>query len=546
MSTDERKTAIVTGAPRGIGAAIAQRLASHGFNIIINFACLNTSRFSRPAAALIAAAVFLLDTLTTLDIAIAVLYVLVVLLSLNFATQTGLVLIGAGCMGLTVLGFLISHGEGLPAFEDSIGRCFVSLAAIGITTFLAFRVKAAISVLAESEQRYRTIFSAAGVGILQMDFTGLKAAIDKLKVDGVRDIDHAENLDPGFVRKALKLIKLTNANNTALNMFNVPNIGTLEMLLPTLISAEMESSAWKFLASIWSGKSSYEAETVIDNAEGRQRIVLYNVAFPANRPALDMVLISIMDVTDRREAENQLHAARTELAHVARVATLGELTVSIAHELNQPLAAVVTNGGAGLRWLRREVPDLEKVQFSMESMVADAKRSSDIIKNLRALSVKASPKPIHVNLNEVLDETVALVRREIDINQVSLRSDLAADLPEVSGDRVQLQQVVLNLLLNAIQAMAHAAGNTRKLLIESFAEERAALVKIHDNGPGLTPETRKKLFSPFYTTKPDGMGMGLSICRSIVNAHGGSINATSEPGAGTTFEFTIPFIEEAG
>lgn len=158
MSTDERKTAIVTGAPRGIGAAIAQRLASHGFNIIINFACLNTSRFSRPAAALIAAAVFLLDTLTTLDIAIAVLYVLVVLLSLNFATQTGLVLIGAGCMGLTVLGFLISHGEGLPAFEDSIGRCFVSLAAIGITTFLAFRVKAAISVLAESEQRYRTIF----------------------------------------------------------------------------------------------------------------------------------------------------------------------------------------------------------------------------------------------------------------------------------------------------------------------------------------------------------------------------------------------------
>jgi signal transduction histidine kinase len=227
------------------------------------------------------------------------------------------------------------------------------------------------------------------------------------------------------------------------------------------------------------------------------------------------------------------------------VATLGELTVSIAHELNQPLAAVVTNGGAGLRWLKRDVPDLEKVRSSMEGMIADAQRASDIIKNLRALSVKSPPKPIQINLNAVLDETVALVRREIDINQVSLRFDLAADLPEVNGDRVQLQQVILNLLLNAIQAMAHAAGNTRKLLIETFAEERSALVKIHDNGPGLTPEVRDNLFDPFYTTKPDGMGMGLSICRSIVTAHGGSIRASSQPGAGTTFEFTIPLEKAA-
>ncbi|UXN58539.1 ATP-binding protein [Phyllobacterium zundukense] len=544
MSTKERETAIETGASRGIGTAIVQWLAAERFNTIINFACLNTLRFSRTAAAIIAAAVFMLDTLTSLDIAIAVLYVLVVLLSLNFATQAGLVLIGAGCMGLTVLGFLISHGEGLPAFEESMGRGLVSLAAIGITTLLAFRVQAAIGVLAESEQRYRTIFLATGVGILQMDFTRLKAAIDRLKVDGVRDIDHARRLDPGFPYKVAKTIKLINANDTALTMFNAADSNALETMLPGLITADIDK-AWTFLAAIWSGQSSYEAETVINNAEGRQLAVLYNVAFPANRPALDMVLISIMDVTARREAENQLHAARTELAHVTRVATLGELTVSIAHELNQPLAAVVTNGGAGLRWLRRDVPDLEKVRSSMEGMIADAQRASDIIKNLRALSVKSPPKPIQINLNAVLDETVALVRREIDINQVSLRFDLAADLPEVNGDRVQLQQVILNLLLNAIQAMAHAAGNTRKLLIETFAEERSALVKIHDNGPGLTPEVRANLFDPFYTTKPDGMGMGLSICRSIVTAHGGSIRASSKPGAGTTFEFTIPLEKEA-
>ena len=216
MSTNGRKSAVVT---QGLGAAIAQYLAADRFNALINSA--SQSKFLRPAAAIIAAVVFLLDALTSLDIAIAVLYVLVVLLSLNFATQTGLILIGAGCIGLTVLGFMISHGEGLPALEGSMGRCFVSLAAIGITTFLAFRVKAAIGVLAESEQRYRTIFLATGVGILQMDFTGLKDAIDKLKVDGVRDIDHAQTLDPGFLYKVSKTIKLINANDTALTMFNV-------------------------------------------------------------------------------------------------------------------------------------------------------------------------------------------------------------------------------------------------------------------------------------------------------------------------------------
>ncbi|CAN7656185.1 ATP-binding protein [Phyllobacterium sp. LjRoot231] len=502
------------------------------------------ARFLPIAAAVIAVAVFMLDTLTTFDIAIAVLYVVVVLLSLNFANQIELVAIGAGCMGLTLLSFLLSHGVELPA--DSIGRCFVSLAAIGITTFLAFRVKAAIGILADSEQRYRSIFLATGVGILQMDFTGLKTAIDKYKSDGVQSIEGIESLDPGFVRKALKLIKLTNANNTALNMFNVPNIGTLEMLLPALISAEMEGKVWKFLASIWAGNHSYEAETTIKTSEGRQLIFLYNVAVPLDRPALDMVLISILDVTARREAENELDAARSQLAHVARVATLGELTVSIAHELNQPLAAVVTNGGAGLRWLRREVPDLKKVQFSMESMVADATRASDVIKHLRGLSVKSSPNPVNVNLNEVAEETVALLQREIDVNQVTLRFDLADQLPEISGDRVQLQQVVLNLLLNAIQAMAHAPGGRRELLVKSLAEESAIVLKIHDTGPGIPPEVRDKLFDPFYTTKPDGMGMGLSICRSILTAHGGSISATSELGAGTTFEFTIPFIKEVG
>ncbi|TXR48402.1 sensor histidine kinase [Phyllobacterium endophyticum] len=502
------------------------------------------ARFAPLAAAVIAVAVFILDTLTTFDIAIAVLYVVVVLLALNFAGKIELVAIGAGCMGLTLLSFLLSHGHQLPA--DSIGRCLVSLAAIGITTFLAFRVKAAIGILADSEQRYRSIFLATGVGILQMDFTGLKNAFDRYKSNNLQSIDDIERREPGFARSALKMFKLTNANNTALNMFNAPNVGALELLLPSLVSEDMEGKVWKLLASLWAGNQSYEAEAVLKMSDGRQLIFLYNVAVPFDRPALDMVLISIMDVTARREAENELHAARSQLAHVARVATLGELTVSIAHELNQPLAAVVTNGGAGLRWLKREVPDLTKVQSSMESMVADATRASDVIKHLRGLSVKSPPDPDNVDLNEVAEETITLLQREIDINQVSLKVDLAEDLPKVVGDRVQLQQVVLNLLLNAIQAMAHVPESRRELLVRSSREESAVLFSVHDTGPGIPPEIASNLFDPFYTTKPDGMGMGLSICRSILTVHGGGINASSEPGAGTTFEFTIPFNREIG
>jgi signal transduction histidine kinase len=182
----------------------------------------------------------------------------------------------------------------------------------------------------------------------------------------------------------------------------------------------------------------------------------------------------------------------------------------------------------------------------MESMIADATRASDVIKHLRGLSVKSPPDPDNIDLNEVAEETITLLQREIDINQVSLRVDLAEDLPKVVGDRVQLQQVVLNLLLNAIQAMAHVPESRRELLVKSSREESAILFSVHDTGPGILPEISDKLFDPFYTTKPDGMGMGLSICRSILAGHGGNISASSEPGAGTTFEFTIPVNREIG
>ena len=499
------------------------------------------TRYSPYVAAMLVVAIFIFDTLTPLDVAIAVLYVAVVLLSLNFTDRRGTLWVAAACVGLTLTSYFLTHGV---AFASGpLARCLVSLAAIGITTFLALRLASTIAIIGESEQRYRTIFLATGVAILEMDFSRLKARLDELRASGARSIEDVARHEPGFVREALALMALTNANDTTLTMFGAPSLAVFRGRLANLIPREMESSVWRLLDAVWQGRSSFEAESVMDAVDGRRLNVLYTVAMPTDRPTLDLVLVSIMDVTARREAENGLHQAQAELAHVSRVATLGELTVSIAHEVNQPLAGVVTNGEAGLRWLKRPEPDLGEVRASIERMIADAKRASEVIKRLRALSTKAAPQPVSIDLNELVQETLTLVQREIASHQVQLRLALANGLGPISGDRVQLQQVIINLVVNAIQAMAATPPEQRELTITSRRSEDGIALEVADSGPGFAPADAVNLFAAFFTTKSEGMGMGLSICRSIVEAHGGRLRASAPAGGGAHFEFSLP--EEA-
>jgi C4-dicarboxylate-specific signal transduction histidine kinase len=258
-------------------------------------------------------------------------------------------------------------------------------------------------------------------------------------------------------------------------------------------------------------------------------------------------LRALIDVTAAREAEAALHRAQAELAHVTRMTALGELTASIAHEVNQPLAAIVTNGQACLRWLGRDLPDLDEARGAVVRIVGDADRASQVIGRIRALSQKTNPQKTALSLNEVINDVVLLVRREVQSDQVSLQLDLAADLPPVLGDRVQLQQVIINLLINAIQAMATVTDRPRTLLICSQPHEAdQVLVGVQDSGIGIDPENQSRLFDTFFTTKPDGVGMGLSICRSIIEAHGGEVWVSPHTGPGTTFQFTLPAIRERG
>src|SRR5256884_2757341 len=256
----------------------------------------------------------------------------------------------------------------------------------------------------------------------------------------------------------------------------------------------------------------------------------------------------VLDLSERkraeaqaRESERRYHEAQMELAHANRVATMGQLTASIAHEVKQPIAATVSNAQAGLRWLIREPPDLEEVRQALACITKDGKRAGDVVGRIRDLIQKAPPRKDRFDLNRAIREVIELTRGEAAKNGVSAQTELTDNLPLMDGDRVQLQQVMLNLIINAVEAMSGLTEGPRELLISTGkAEMGGVLVTVRDSGPGLAPAALERLFEAFYTTKPNGLGMGLSICRSIVEAHGGRLWASASAPRGATFQFTLP------
>jgi PAS domain S-box-containing protein len=250
---------------------------------------------------------------------------------------------------------------------------------------------------------------------------------------------------------------------------------------------------------------------------------------------------AVVDVTATKQAEEKLHKAQVELAHVVRVTTLGELTASIAHEVNQPLAAIIANAGACLRWLDRETPDLPAARRSVEWVINGGNRASEVIRRVRTLATKSDFEAVPLDINDVVKEVIVLVQRELSSQLVSLRTELAPALPAILGDRVQLQQVIINLVMNGIEAMLPITDRPRELAIRSGQDEaHRVLLTVTDCGVGISAENASRLFDAFFTTKSSGLGMGLSICRSIVEAHEGRLSASPNQGPGATFQFVLP------
>jgi PAS domain S-box-containing protein len=271
---------------------------------------------------------------------------------------------------------------------------------------------------------------------------------------------------------------------------------------------------------------------------------IHMIGHPVLGPSGDLVEFvgTVMDVTERRRAEEE----RQALAHANRIMTVGQLTASIAHEVNQPIAAVVTNAQAGLRWLNMQPPDPEEVRQALDRTVKAGRRAGDVISRMRALVRKAPPRKDQLDINETIREVIALTRGELHRTGTSLQTQLAEGLPFVQGDRVQLQQVMLNLILNAVEAMSGSVEGSRELLISTAPDgANGVRIAVRDWGPGLKAESLDRLFDAFYTTKPDGMGMGLSICRSIIEAHGGRLWGAPNKRQGAVFRFTLPVDEQS-
>jgi two-component system, LuxR family, sensor kinase FixL len=308
-------------------------------------------------------------------------------------------------------------------------------------------------------------------------------------------------------------------------------------LLQTIFPTQIEEITTELFRS-----GRWEGEIVHTRRDGTQITVASRWSLQRDEQGRPFATLETNnDITERRQVQEGLRKAQAELAHITRVITMGELASSIAHEVNQPLAAVVTNGNACLRWLASEPANLNEARDCVRRIIRDGNRASEVIARIRALAKKSSPDKAPLNLNETIQEVLALTNNEAHRNRVSLQTDLAAGLPPVRGDRVQLQQVIINLVMNGIEAMKGITNQPRELLIKSDQyESDKVFVAVQDSGIGLDQQSLDRIFNAFYTTKPEGMGMGLSISRSIIEAHGGRLWARSNEGLGATFQFTLP------
>jgi len=395
--------------------------------------------------------------------------------------------------------------------------------------------------LETSEQRYRHLFHYMPIALFQVNAHALVDLFKGLRAAGVTELSGHLDAHPGFLGRAIETLVVEEVNERAVQLFGARE--PRELLGPsTQYWQERPQTIRRALEARFRGERTFQEETRLNTPDGRVIDVLFAAARPGEQLDSTVSLVGVIDITERKRAQETLQRVQADLAHAARVAMLGELTASIAHEVNQPLAAIATNGEAGLLWLGRSPPNVAEARELTKRIVADAQRAADIIKGLRALAVGRAPEQTAVCLHAVIEETMLFLRHEIDARGVAVALDFAPAIPRVLADRTQLQQVIVNLAVNALHALAQLNGERRTLTVRTALSSAAVLdCAIEDNGPGLRPEHLERLFDRFFTTKADGMGMGLPICKSIIEAHGGEIRiANRAAGRGVCASFTLP------
>ncbi len=486
-------------------------------------------------AGLLTLLIFLVDIVTPLDGAVAVLYVVVVMIAGRSGRRRDVLFTAGGTMLLTMFAYVDTHG--LEHLGSPTVRALVSLSAIAITAMLVLQSQAAATALSRSEGRYRRMFDASRIGIVEEDWRAIRVALGtpKATMQGLRSAEKAKPLRG--------LARTIDVNPAMLAMLGrstaAPLIGGTENLL--MVSDRTFAEA---LEAYLRGDAFYETESDILRADGTTVPAFFAITFPPAADPDGTVLIFVVDLTERRQAQHAVLAAQAELAHAARAATLGELSASIAHEVNQPLMAVVTSGEAGLRWLRRDPPDLVEVEQSISRIVAEGRRASQIVARIRSFVKKAPTQQDVLSIAAIIEDAVSLVERELSSTQIALELAVAPALPKLVGDRIQLQQILVNLMVNASQAMATQQTPRRLRIAAQHDGDDHLLITVGDTGPGIAEADLPRLFEPFFTTRQEGMGMGLAICRTTAEAHGGQLSVESHRGEGTIFSLRLPTTTE--
>ena len=458
-----------------------------------------TTYLLRVATVLFAISIFIADTVTPAEVAVAVLYVAVVLISTRSLPARGVLLVASACAALSVVSFFLMP----PPTPVAIVNLLIDLSAIALTALLGMRSQSAEATLRE------------------------KANLLELTHDAI------------FSRSMDNRITFWNSGAEAMYGHNreaVVGIVPFQLLKTVFPVSLDEINAELLRAGRWEGELTHKTR------DGKQVVVASRWSLQHDNKGRPVSIIEVNnDITERKQAQEFLQQTQATLAHYNRVTLAGELAASIAHEINQPLSGVVINANACLRWLAANPPNLEEARDAATRIVRDGTRAGDVVARIRALATRSVPTKDRIDMNEAIRDVVDLAGDEMKKNHVRLRTKLAVDLAPVLGDRIQLQQVLLNLIMNGVEAMSASGKQPREIIITTQDDGGdKVLVAVQDSGPGLNPEKIEEMFSAFFTTKPTGMGMGLSISRSIIQNHGGRLWAVSNEGQGATFHFTVP------
>ncbi len=498
--------------------------------------------YRRVGALLLAAAIFAIDTFTALGSAVAVLYVLVLIIIGEGGSRRAILGATALCAGLTLFSFTYMHG--LRGQLDATLRLFFSLAALLATAFLLFcreidrrALNMQAGALRRSEQRYRTIFENLAVAIWEHDLRPMKAELDALRAGGIVDLPAylAANLD--FVRRMRESVRIIDVNTTALRMMGVASKEEFFASLHEFLEDDVTQFIG-FLVALDARVPSWETESAVRTRSGERLRVIAAFNFPPDG-ALDRVQVSVLNITERVRVQETLQRTRDQLDHALRAATIGEVSASIAHEINQPLAAIALNADAAARWMDRDPPDLDEVRASIREAAAAARRASEVVRRVRSFMTKVEPDRLPLDFEPLVEEAIRLVQPELAAHGATLQAALGAPGILVRGDRILLQQVLINLMVNAAQAMTSAASTVREIRLSTRRTLRGIEIEVADTGPGFSPEAAAKAFEPFFTTKANGMGLGLAMCRTIIGAHEGEIAIAPAQGTACGGRVTI-------